>query len=261
MEILFLGSGTSHGVPMIACDCAVCTSDDPRDKRFRSSIAVLLPPSEPTSGRAIVIDVAPEFRLPATAHNLPRVDAVLLTHSHADHIMGIDDLRRYNDIAKKSIDCLGDAENITIARRCFAHADRPFLNDGWPSMAFQVIERPTEICGVTVTPIPLLHGRQKVLGYRIGDLAYCTDCSEIPPQSLPLLADLDLLVLDGLRYTPHPTHFNIEQALAAVAKIRPRRALLTHIAHQIGHARTSAELPANVQLAYDELRVRVELRG
>lgn len=252
MEVLFLGTGTSHGVPMIACRCPVCTSDDPRDRRFRSSVAVRL-----ANGRVILIDAAPEFRLAAVAGGLDRVDAVLLTHAHADHLMGLDDLRRFNDVARAAIPCLGLPEDITIARRCFAHADRPYRGDGWPALEFGAIDGPRAMCGTTVTPVPLLHGRQKVLGFRIGDFAYCTDCSEIPPEGMAMLGGLDLLVLDGLRHTPHPTHFNIAGALAVIDALRPRRALLTHIAHEISHAKTSAELPPGVQLAWDGLRVTV----
>jgi phosphoribosyl 1,2-cyclic phosphate phosphodiesterase len=250
-EVLFLGSGTSHGVPMIGCDCEVCTSSDPRDRRYRASVALTL-----TNDRVIVIDVTPEFRLAAVEHRLERLDAILLTHAHADHIMGLDDVRRFNDRMKRQIGCFSSAATIATVRAAFAHADRDYRGDGWPSLGFEAIDAPREIAGATVTPVPLLHGRSEVLGFRIGDFAYCTDCSAIPDASRPLLAGLDLLVLDGLRYTPHPTHFNVASALAEIEKLSPRRALLTHIAHQIGHARTSAELPSGVSLAYDGLHVR-----
>lgn len=259
LELTFLGTGTSHGIPMIACDCPVCRSDDPRDKRLRSSAAVRLPARDGLGERVILIDVSPEFRLAAVAHRLDRVDAIVLTHAHADHIMGLDDIRRYNDRQRGAIPCLALQDALDKARRCFAHADRPYQGDGWPSLDFRTIDRPFDLCGVTVTPIPLLHGSEAVLGYRIGKLAYCTDCSEIPPQSLELLRDLDVLVLDGLRYTPHPTHFNIAQALETIARLAPRRAYLTHMAHEILHARTSAELPEGVALAFDGLRVQASL--
>ncbi len=255
LEIVVLGSGTSPGVPMIGCDCAVCRSDDPRDNRYRASVAVRLPSVEPTRGRVILIDVSPEFRLAAVANRLERVDAVLLTHAHADHIMGFDDLRRYNDIGRETIPCYGNVETVDRTRNCFSYAERPFRHDGWPCVRFEEMRTATDVCGARVTPIPLLHGRQEILGFRIGGFAYCTDCSAIPPASRELLADLDVLIIDGLRYTPHPTHFNIAGALDAIADLGPRRAVLTHIAHEVSHAAASAELPDGVELAWDTMRL------
>ncbi len=253
-ELLFLGTGTSHGIPMIGCDCAVCRSQDPRDRRNRTSAALRLP-----DGQTILIDVSPEFRLAAIAFGLARVDAVLLTHAHADHIMGMDDLRRYNNIRRDVIPVFGDALTIERTRNCFGYADRPYLDPNRPSLAFTPIHGPTEVCGLSVTPVPLRHGRGRVLGFRIGGLAYCTDCSEIPDETWPLLEGVDLLVLDALRYTPHPAHFNVEQALAVIARAKPGRALLTHIAHEIAHEPASAKLPATVEFATDGLRVTVPL--
>ena len=250
LGITFLGTGTSHGIPMIGCDCPVCRSDDPRDRRFRASAAVTLP-----AGRVILIDVSPEFRLAAVAAGLPRVDAVLLTHAHADHILGMDDLRRYNETAQAAIPCFGDADTIATTRDVFSYARPPYVSPDRPALAFETIEGPTTIAGVEVIPIPLTHDQRTIFGYRIGRFAYCTDCSAIPAASFDLLADLDLLVLDALRYTPHPAHFNLAQALEAVERIRPQRTLLTHIAHEISHAATSSELPDGVELAYDGLQV------
>ncbi len=255
LTITFLGSGTSHGIPMIGCDCPVCHSSDPRDKRLRTSIAIELPSGPPTDGRVILIDTPPEFRLAALANNLRRVDAILFTHSHADHVVGLDDIRRFNEMAGRQIPAYGDPVSLAVIRRCFPYLDRPYMGDGWPSIAFNPIDKPAEVCGVTVTPVPLMHGRQQILGYRIGDFAYCTDCSAIPSSSADLLAGLDVLILDGLRITPHPTHFNLEQALTAAEMLKPRRTFLTHIAHQISHAAVSAKLPPGVALAYDGLKV------
>lgn len=256
LELILLGSGTSQGIPMIGCRCPVCTSADPRDRRNRTCCAIRLPPGAPTAGRVILIDVPPEFRLAAIRDGLSRVDAVLLTHAHADHIMGLDDLRRYNDMQQAQIPCYAAADWLAIARRCFNYADHPFRRDGWPSLGFEVIDRPTTLCGATVTPIPLAHGSSTVLGYRIGQAAYCTDCSAIPDTSVPLLEGLDVLVLDALRYSPHSAHFNLPQALEAVDRLKPRRAYLTHIAHEVLHAKVSRGLPPGVELAYDGLRVQ-----
>lgn len=254
-EIIFLGSGTSHGVPMIGCDCAVCRSEDPRDKRFRSSVALRLPAGPPTDGRVILIDAGPEFRLAAVANRLPRVDAVLLTHSHADHIMGMDDLRRYNNIMGRTIPCHGDEPTLEVLRNCFGYAVRPYENPDRPSFSLHRLDSPQTVAGTLVLPVPLVHGRRRIQGYRIGGLAYCTDCSEIPAEGRKLLEGLDVLVLGALRHTPHAAHFNLPQALAAIRDLAPRRAILTHIAHEFSHAATSRQLPANVSLAYDGLRV------
>lgn len=259
IEVTFLGTGTSHGIPMIGCDCAVCRSEDPRDRRNRTSVAVRLPAASPTDGRVILIDTPPEFRLSAIANDLDRVDAVLTTHAHADHIMGMDDLRRYNNMLGRTIGCYGGAETVQTLRAVFRYAEGAHGNPDCPSLAFGVLASPAEICGVTVTPIPLTHGRRSIFGFRIGRFAYCTDCSAIPQASWPLLADLDVLVLGALRYTPHPAHFTIAGALEAIGRIRPRRALLTHVSHECGHAALAAELPAGVAPAYDGLRVSAAL--
>jgi len=266
IEVIFLGSGTSHGIPMIGCRCGVCRSADVRDQRYRASVAIRLPEDQPTGGRVLLVDAGPEFRLAAVASELARVDAVLFTHAHADHIMGLDDLRRYNDIGRRTIPCYGDAATLAILRKVFGYAVSPLVTPDRPSIALEEfvpsagdLLAPRDVCGVTVQPVRLLHGATSVLGYRIGGLAYCTDCSGIPSESRELLAGLDVLILDALRYTPHPGHFNLEQALAAVRELRPRRAIFTHIAHEIGHEKTSRELPASVELAYDGMRVRAKL--
>ena len=253
LEIVFLGTGTSHGVPMIGCDCPVCRSRDPRDRRNRSSVAIL------AGGGTILIDAPPELRLGAVACGLRRVDAICFTHAHADHIMGLDDVRRFNDIAAAAIPCYADARTLRRLREVFGYAEVPYAQAPTyrPSLQFRQITGPVSLCGRQVVPVPLLHGSDPVLGYRIGPLAYCTDCSEIPAGSWELLEGLELLVLDGLRHTPHPTHFNVAGALEAIERIRPRRALLTHITHELPHEATNAALPENVALAHDGLRVVV----
>lgn len=249
----FLGTGTSHGVPMIGCRCATCTSDDPRDKRLRPSLLI-----EIESGPALLVDTGPDLRTQALAHDVRRVDAVLFTHPHADHLLGLDEIRRYNAIQRATVPCYADPDTITEVRRVFAYAFDPRqAGGGVPQLELVPVTEPFDVAGTRVTPVPVLHGRLPIHGYRVGDFAYVTDCSEIPAASWSLLEGLDVLVLDALRYRPHPTHFNVAQALEVVARVRPRRALFTHIAHDLRHAEASAALPSGVELAYDGLVVPV----
>lgn len=248
MKVILLGTGTSHGIPMIACDCPVCTSDDPRDKRTRTSIAV------DYGDRVVLVDTAPEFRLQCIACDIRRLDAVLFTHHHADHVCGLDDLRRFNWIMDSEIPCYGSSKTVKELRRMFCYGFQP--NPDYPSSAprlsvHELDETPFELFGRRIVPIPLLHGRLPVLGFRFGDFAYCTDCSVIPDESLALLEGLDTLVLDALRRTPHPTHFNLDQAVVVAGRIGARRTLFTHIAHELKHAQTNVELPDGMALGYD----------
>jgi phosphoribosyl 1,2-cyclic phosphate phosphodiesterase len=247
MRIILLGTGTSHGIPMIGCDCAVCTSSDPRDKRTRTSIIVQ------TAETSILIDTPPELRVQCLACNIRRVDGILYTHQHADHITGLDDLRRFNALQQTALSCYANPHTAHVLQRMFPYAftNDPAYPSAKPELNLAEIDGPFEIRGIPVTPIPLLHGHMPVLGFRIGRVAYCTDCSTIPEASMELLTGLDVLVLDALRIRPHPTHFNLEQAVQAAGLIGAKQTYFTHIAHELPHAQTNAGLPDNMALGYD----------
>ena len=252
IRLLFLGSGTSYGVPMIGCDCDVCRSGDPRNTRTRASVLIR------AGDAAILIDSSTDLRAQALGCGLAEIDAVLYTHSHADHLHGIDDLRSFSGRRRQPLPAYGDAQTVEFIRRNYAYIfnDAGFrLGWGIPRLELHVIDGPTDVAGVRVLPVPILHGRRTILGFRVGRLAYLTDCSGIPESSMPLLEGLHTLVLDGLRLRPHPTHFNIAQALAAIETIGPERAYLTHLTHNVDHAAVEAALPARVRLAYDGLEL------
>ena len=253
MRITILGSGTSHGIPMIGCDCAVCTSKNPKDRRTRTSALIQ------TAGKSLLIDTGPELRLQCLACDVRRVDAVLYTHGHADHVAGLDDLRRFNALQNSSLTCYADEHTAQILRRMFPYAFIQILDypSSKPHLDIELVRGPFEVQGVAVQPIPLLHGELPILGYRIGSFAYCTDCSNIPDASLELLKDLQVLVLDGLRHRPHPTHMNLQQAIAMAQRVGARRTYFTHIAHELLHDEVSASLPEGMALSYDGMIIEV----
>ena len=251
-SVVILGCGTSHGVPVIACDCAVCRSDDPRNQRTRTSIIVR------RDDRVLLIDTPPDLRTQALRNNIRRVDAVAFTHAHADHMFGLDDIRRFNEIQGSEITCYGHRQTLKVIREAFSYIFvRTQAGGGKPRLRLKLIEGPFEEAGLTVTPVPVYHGHVRVQGYRIGDFAYVTDVSRIPPDSMKLLQGLDTLVLGVLRFRPHPTHFNLEQGLAMVERLRPRRAIFTHLAHDLDYAATNAILPPGVELAYDGMELEM----
>jgi phosphoribosyl 1,2-cyclic phosphate phosphodiesterase len=248
--VTFLGTGTSAGVPMIGCTCAVCRSEDPRDKRLRPSIYLEVP------GRAgVLVDTTPDLRQQALAHGLSRLDAVLFTHSHADHILGLDDIRRFNFMQGGAIPCYATDEVWQSIRRTFYYVfdEIPRQGGGVPRIDAHEISGAFDAAGIHIVPVPLLHGRMPILGFRFGDFAYLTDCNAIPDESWPLVAGVETLVIDALREKKHPTHFTVAEALEAIARIAPGRAYLTHMSHDLGHAETNARLPRGVELAYEGL--------
>ena len=254
MKVTFLGTGTSTGVPVIGCRCRVCTSDDPRNRRLRPS--VLLGWGE----RSVLVDSSSDFRQQALLHRIDRLDAVLYTHGHADHVMGLDDLRIYNFRQRFDLPVYGSEGTLQDLKRTFWYAFTETQEGGGkPRLDLRPVSGPFDLFGVRVDPVPLWHGDLEVFGYRIGRFAYCTDCNRIPPSSLASLMDLDVLVMDALRPTPHPTHFSLPESLALLSELKPKIAYLIHMSHDIEHGETEAALPATVRLAYDGLAL--ELRG
>lgn len=253
MRITFLGTGTSHGVPMIGCDCSTCLSTDPRDTRLRPSIFV------ETAGARVLVDAGPDLRAQALRHQIARVDAILFTHGHADHILGIDDVRRFNALMGGSMPCFGDAATLADIRSTFGYVFAPATpkGGGLPLLDLREIEGPFGIADLDVTPVPVHHGSRPILGFRFGAFAYLTDCNRIPDASWPLLQGLDVLVLDALRIRPHPTHFSLDEAVATAARIGAPRTFFTHMCHDLQHASTSARLPPGMALAHDGLAVQL----
>ena len=253
IELTFLGTGTSNGIPVIGCHCPVCTSTDPRDRRSRTSAVIR------DGERTMLIDTATELRLQAIAVGLERVDAVLFTHAHADHTSGFDDLRRFNELAGRHLPVYAGVETAASLRERFAYAfvDQFAFYGGKPDLTLEIFDGPFDLFGREVIPIPVRHGRAVVHGFRFGDLAYVTDAKEIPPASLALLRDLDVLVLNALRERPHPTHLSLSEAVAIVEELQPRAAYLVHLSHELGHADAETQLPLGIAVAYDGLTVRI----
>jgi phosphoribosyl 1,2-cyclic phosphate phosphodiesterase len=256
VELLFLGTGTSAGVPMIGCDCEVCHSTDPHDTRTRPSVVISY------NKTSVLVDTTPELRVQCLANDVKKIDAVVFTHAHADHIMGLDDVRRFNTINEGPLDIWADDRSFTDILKCFGYAFKPPQAEEKsyrPQLVRRTIAGPFEITGTTWTPFPLIHGDDEVLGLRIGKLAYCTDVNVIPESSYEYLNDLDVLVLDALAPNPHSKHFSLPQAVEAAQQIGAKQTYFTHIAHRLPHEATNRELPKNMQLAYDGQRVSARL--
>ena len=257
LKVTVLGSGTSMGVPTLGCPCRVCKSNDPHDKRLRPSVLIS------RGEQNVVMDTTPDFRQQALRVGLQRLDAILLTHGHADHILGFDDIRPFNIRQRSALPVYGNEETFRVIRRVFAYVfdDKPTLSTV-PSVTLNTVHGPFELLGIPFVPVPLLHGELEVLGFRFGRAAYLTDFSKVPDSSMPLLEGLDELILDALRDIPHPMHQTVEQALALIQQLKPRRAWFTHIAHDLPHAETNERLVkmgfSQVQLAYDGLEFEVQ---
>lgn len=261
--LTFLGTGTSMGVPTLGCDCAVCASavspaGDARNRRTRPSLRLAY------NGHTVLIDTGPDFHAQAIRENIRHVDAVLYTHGHADHVLGFDDLRPLSFQIREGLPLYADDETARTIERIFDYTFR--TEDRYSTSArvqiYRIDEAPGagfDLFGTCFQRIPVTHGNQTITGYRFGSAAYLTDMSDIPPESAPLLQDLDILILDALRRQPHPSHSHLERSLAFVEQLKPKRAFFTHISHGLDHAATEVELPPYVRLAYDGLQLTFEI--
>lgn len=255
VKVTILGTGTSTGIPVIGCNCRVCTSNDPRDKRLRCSCFIEV------DGLSLLVDAGPDLRTQALRADIKQVDAVLVTHHHFDHVVGLDDLRPYFFGNPAPIPCYAEQETADTLRNMFRYI---FQDGSYPGVSklemhevsdsFAVPSRYGLKTSVKVQPIPTFHGKMPIYGFRVGNFAYLTDTNRIPPASFDLLRGLDVLVLDALRHEPHRSHFTVAEALAVVEKLAPRQTYFTHMTHSMLHAEEDAALPAGVALGYDGLQ-------
>ena len=250
-----LGSGTSMGVPTIGCDCAVCSSADPRDRRTRPSVLVSY------NGRHVIIDTTPDFREQALREKITRLDAVLYTHTHADHILGLDDVRPLSYAHRPGkMPLYAEPHAGEYLRQMFRYVfDADYKFGGLPLVELKPIEGLIELFGARFEPVTIIHGEAPILGFRFGSAAYLTDFSTVPDETLAQLEGLDILFLDALRHQPHPTHSTLENSLQIVDRLKPRRTFFTHMSHDMPHEETNASLPENVRLSHDGLKLEFEL--
>ncbi|MCA8986093.1 MAG: MBL fold metallo-hydrolase [Planctomycetaceae bacterium] len=253
-ELIVLGSGTSHGVPLLGCRCPVCRSTNPLNTRTRSSILIQAPTGN------FLVDTTPEMRIQLLREKIELVHAVLYTHSHADHIFGMDDLRQFGHLLDRDIPLYCEPLVESQLRAAFSYAFQPpeliTRRGAVPRLDIRSIGLdPFDLHGIRIQPLRLMHGKLPILGYRIGNIAYCTDVSEIPAETWPLMEGLDVLIIDALRFRAHPTHFNLRQAVEVSERLRPRKTYFTHIAHDLDHDLVDSRLPAGMRLAYDGLRI------
>ena len=256
LRITMLGTGTSTGVPMLGCDCPVCTSGDPRNRRLRPGLKI------ETGDGVLLIDTPTDLRQQALLFGIPRLDAILFTHPHADHVFGLDEVRVFNFRQREDVPCYGSESTLAALRRTFAYAFEPGEEGGGkPRLRLLPVDPENgafSLLGLEILPIPVFHGSMPVLGYRFGPFAYVTDCNAIPDASLERLAGVEVLILGALRYRPHSTHFSIAEAVAMARRIGARRTIFTHLSHEVDHAKPRDPLPAEgIELGYDGLQLRI----
>jgi phosphoribosyl 1,2-cyclic phosphate phosphodiesterase len=257
MIITILGCGTSTGVPLNLCKCKVCLSENPKNNRLRSSVIVEL-----ACKKNILIDVSPDFRQQALTQKIKSVDSILFTHKHADHILGLDDLRPYYFMQKNTINTYGNEETLAEIKRFFNYMfnrDPLYSGGSFPDLNLIELEeyQSLEVFDATVQTIPIMHAKLPIFGYRINNFAYLTDCSSITERSMDLLKDLDLLVLDGLRHKPHPSHLTVKEAAEVAIELNAKRTYLTHMSHDLDYDETNSLLPEGIELAYDGLKIEI----
>lgn len=255
VRVTFLGSGTSTGVPVVGCQCEVCRSEDPRNKRLRQSVVIEV------DGRYLLIDTTPDLRQQLLRSPVPRLDAVLFTHSHSDHMMGLDDVRPFNFFHRRAVVAYANGSTAKAIQRAFSYIWDTGTQEGGgkPQIDLRVVDQPFEHEGIPLTPIPVRHGEWTILGWRIGPFAYITDTNGIPPDSYALLEGVQVLALDGLRQRPpHSTHFTIDEAVAAARPVAARETWLIHLSHDVDHETVEASLPEGYRLAYDGLVLDIE---
>jgi phosphoribosyl 1,2-cyclic phosphate phosphodiesterase len=254
MRVTFLGTGTSTGVPIVGCRCRVCTSPQARNRRLRQSVAI------EEKGKHFLIDTTPDLRMQLLRHPIPRLDFLLFTHSHADHLMGLDDVRPFNFRQKETIHAFASPMTVKAIRRAFSYIwdVHSQVGGGKPQLTLHEVDGPFRYEGIDIVPIPVAHGNWTIFGFRIGSFAYVTDTNGVPPESIRLLEGIDILALDGLRPAPpHPTHFVIPEAIRCAREIGASMTYLIHLTHDVDHDELEATLPAGIRLAYDGLVLEV----